>query len=65
MNNMDWVTKMKTGMELIHSACKENTDWTKCKECPFTNYCDAINLAISQKTPEEERWIEEGGESIR
>ena len=62
MNNMDWVAKMKTAMELVHSACTENTDWTKCKECPFTIYCDAINLAVSQKTPEDEGWIEEGGE---
>lgn len=61
---MDWIEKMKQAMELVHLACKENSESsTNCKECPFGTYCDLIfdEFFVS---PNEERWIKKGGESI-
>ena len=39
---MDWKEKMALAMKLMKEACKENGDWTKCSECPFTEKCDLI-----------------------
>ena len=64
MNNMDWIAKMKTAMELIHSACKENTDWAKCEECPFETYCNIIYCQL-QVAPDQPKWVRMGGEDIR
>jgi len=62
---MDWDTKVKLGMELIHEACKENSELLdSCEACPFETYCDVIwsKLKIS---PNEPRWNRIGGEDIR
>lgn len=56
---MNWITKMRNGMELIHSACEENND-CRCEECPFITYCDVIYRRVSQRIPDEEEWIKEG-----
>ena len=39
---MDWKEKMDLGMKTIQEACKENEDWTKCKDCPFNEYCTTL-----------------------
>jgi hypothetical protein len=39
---MDFTIKMKEAMVLLHEACKMNDEWVKCRKCPFTDYCDAI-----------------------
>lgn len=37
---MDWKEKIAAGMKLISEGCKEQGDWTRCKECPFDQLCD-------------------------
>lgn len=39
---MDWKQKMTEGMRLISEACNANSEWDKCKECPFDAYCTAL-----------------------
>ena len=39
---MDWKEEMKMGMLMIQSACQKNTEWGKCYECPFNDFCDLI-----------------------
>lgn len=39
---MDWKQKMAEGMRLMREACTANSDWSKCKECPFDKYCTAL-----------------------
>jgi len=36
---MNWIDKMKKGMEIIKEACQE-TDF--CCDCPFSKYCDIL-----------------------
>lgn len=50
---MDWKEKMITAMTLLKEACKENTGWGKCAECPFENYCDYIMESSAGLTPED------------
>lgn len=37
---MDWKEKIFKGMQLIKEGCTENTMWTECYKCPFTDFCD-------------------------
>ena len=39
---MNWKEKIEEGMLLIKKGCNEQTEWAKCHECPFKDYCDAI-----------------------
>ncbi len=50
---MDWKEKIITAMTLLKEACGENTEWAKCAECPFGNYCDYIMESSAGLTPEE------------
>ena len=49
---MEWFEKIREGMALIKQGCRENTDWTKCHDCPFTDFCDLI-MEDSDKVPHE------------
>lgn len=42
---MSFITKVKEAMELLHEACKMNDAWVNCADCPFVNYCDALEEA--------------------
>lgn len=60
---MKWDTKIKLGMELIHEACKENSELLdSCEACPFETYCSVIwdELAVAPID-----WTEMDGEDIR
>ena len=62
---MNWDTKIKLGMELIHEACKENAKLLdSCEACPFETYCDVIwgKLMVS---PDETKWTKTRGEDIK
>lgn len=48
MKDMDWITKMKTGMLMIQSACQMKTGLGSCRECPFDDFCDYIYGETSQ-----------------
>jgi len=51
---MDWKEKMIIAMTLLKEACGENTEWAKCAECPFEEYCDYCTTEdFSGLTPEE------------
>lgn len=39
---MDFTIKIKEAMELLREACKMNNEWTNCAECPFYQFCVAI-----------------------
>ena len=39
---MEWFEKIREGMALIKQGCSENSSWTKCQDCPFTDFCDLI-----------------------
>ena len=54
---MDYITKMKEAMQLLHEACKLNDEWAKCVHCPFTYYCDAMQEA-GLGTPDKDNFIE-------
>lgn len=60
---MKWETKIELGMELIHEACKENSE-IRCEICPFQTYCDIIYGAL-QVAPDRPDWVKMGGEDIR
>ena len=50
---MNWKETIEKGMKLIEKGCKEQTEWTKCHECPFKIFCDAIE-ANDYDIPSEE-----------
>ena len=39
---MTWIDEMKEAMKAIQRACEKNDEWNRCCECPFTEYCSAI-----------------------
>ena len=53
---MDFVTKMKEAMSMVHEACKLNDEWAKCTHCPFNDYCDAIE-EYGLGTPDEDDFV--------
>ena len=60
---MKWDTKMKLGMELIHEACKENSELLdSCEACPFETYCSVIWDKLMTAPID---WTEMGGEDIK
>lgn len=60
---MKWDTKIKLGMELIHEACKENSELLdSCEACPFETYCSAIWDKLMTAPID---WTEIGGEDIK
>ena len=54
---MDYITKIKEAMQLLHEACKMNEVWADCMHCPFGDYCDAMEEA-GLGTPDDEKFIE-------
>lgn len=54
---MDFTVKIKVAMELLHEACKMNDEWANCSDCPFVDYCDALEEA-GFGTPGEEFFLE-------
>ena len=52
-------------MELIHEACKENSELREtCEICPFETYCNIIYCQL-QVAPDQPKWVRMGGEDIR
>ncbi len=49
---MEWYEKIREGMALIKQGCSENSSWTKCQDCPFTDFCDLI-MEHDDKIPNE------------
>ena len=49
---MEWYEKIREGMALIKQGCGENTEWTKCYECPFNDFCNLI-MDDDDKIPSE------------
>ena len=41
---MDWVEKIRIGMELIREGCVENQIPSLCKICPFYEHCYNSNI---------------------
>ena len=41
---MEWVDKIKAGMNLIAEGCLENKQFSHCKYCPFDQFCDSIQI---------------------
>lgn len=39
---MNWKKKMAVAMLMMKEACRENTEWSNCANCPFDEYCDII-----------------------
>lgn len=39
---MKWQEMIEMGMKLIADGCQRNTEWRKCEECPFDNYCSTL-----------------------
>ena len=37
------VVKMKEAMHTIGEICGDNTSWSDCDNCPFDEFCTAIN----------------------
>ena len=44
-----WEKKVAEGMRLIAEGCSENKEWNKCAECPFDDFCTAINDAYWER----------------
>ncbi len=53
---MEWIDKIKAGMNLMADGCRENTSSANCKDCPFIKYCDvlynAAHILIDKDLPE-------------
>ena len=61
---MDWKEQMRAGMEMMKKACKKNTEWAKCADCPFDTYCTALMAqsthdGFDYDTYSPENWLEE------
>ena len=50
---MDWKKMIRMGMNLIAEGCKQNEEWSKCQNCPFTEICDILMNETLGNTPEE------------
>ena len=50
---MNWEKMIRMGMDLIAEGCKQNEEWTNCKNCPFTEICDIIINETMGSTPDE------------
>jgi len=65
---MDWIAEMRAGMEMMQEACRKNTEWNKCSECPFDEYCtilmeQSVKDGHDYDTYSPENWIETEMES--
>lgn len=45
-NNMSWQDTIKFGMQIIANGCNRNII-DSCEQCPFNNYCEAINIGAT------------------
>lgn len=39
------INEMKKAMQTIGKICNSLTEWSECDDCPFDDYCTAINDA--------------------
>lgn len=52
MENKEWTEEMRKGMEMIIHACRSNTEWIKCNECPFNVFCGILDdYAFEREEP--------------
>lgn len=45
MMSKEDATKMRTAMRLIGEVCGQQESWGNCGDCPFDEFCTAINDA--------------------
>lgn len=45
MMSKENVAKMRTAMRLIGEVCEQQESWGNCGNCPFDEFCTAINDA--------------------
>lgn len=57
---MDWTDTIREGMKMIIRGCKQNTEWTKCRNCPFDELCTSIYKDESHPFSTPDTWDEEG-----
>ena len=50
---MDWLDKIKAGMNLIADGCREQNTLSGCRNCPLDKYC---TLFIQTELPLPEDW---------
>ena len=55
---MDWKEKMIKAMKDLQDACNENPNWADCKDCPFRDYCDSIEMEYDI-TPASDDFLED------
>lgn len=57
---MDWKKQIAEGMKMIIAGCKKNETWTNCRDCPFDEFCSAIDKSGETNYSIPDRWEEEG-----
>lgn len=45
MMSKEDAAKMRTAMRLIGEVCEQQESWGNCGDCPFDEFCTAINDA--------------------
>lgn len=68
---MTYIEAVNSAINALMDACAMNDEWKKCRECPFGNFCDLLEVAgwgtpddeefkthIRQVNKEENGWIE-------
>lgn len=53
MTANNWIEEMKTAMRAIKTACEHNEDWTECRNCPFAEVCDLLDLSAMDNGEED------------
>ena len=43
--NTTWIEEIREAMDSLKKACAKNPSWTNCYECPFDEYCTALQQA--------------------
>ena len=41
---MEWIDEIKKAMAMLKNGCSKNDMWAKCEDCPFGEYCEALEL---------------------
>ena len=51
---MNWLDKIKAGMNLIADGCREQNTLSGCRNCPLDKFC--ATLCIQTELPLPENW---------
>ena len=41
---MEWIDEIKKAMAMLKNGCSKNDMWTKCEDCPFSEYCEVLEF---------------------